>query len=101
MLILNFHKIFTIFADISARKKYSIVDELEKKTVVHQSTDVIENGTLLKSIQKQDNMQINKIESISLEEFKTKVVKLKLMKEAGLLSDDRFEEEQEKLLSLL
>lgn len=82
-------------------KKYSIVDELEKKTVVHQSTDVIENGTLLKSIQKQDNMQINKIESISLEEFKTKVVKLKLMKEAGLLFDDRFEEEQEKLLSLL
>lgn len=82
-------------------KKYSIVDELEKKTVVHQSTDVIENGTLLKSIQKQDNMQINKIESISLEEFKTKVEKLKLMKEAGLLSDDRFEEEQEKLLSLL
>lgn len=29
-------------------KKYGIVDELEKKTVVHKLTDVIENGSMLK-----------------------------------------------------
>ncbi len=29
-------------------KKYGIVDELEKKTIVHQSTDIIGNGRLLK-----------------------------------------------------
>lgn len=28
-----------------------------------------------------------------MEEFKTKVEKLRIMKEAGLLSDDKFEEE--------
>lgn len=42
------------------REKYSIVDELEKNTDVHQSIDAIEKGTLLKSIQKKDVMQIDK-----------------------------------------
>lgn len=36
-----------------------------------------------------------------MDDFKVKVEKLKIMKDAGLLSDEKFEEEQEKLLQLL
>lgn len=60
-----------------AEKKYGIVVELEKKTVVRQSTDIVENGQLLK------------------------VEKLKMMRDAGLLSDEKFAEEQAKLLSMV
>lgn len=80
-------------------KKYSIVDELEKETVVRQSAKVIENGSLLKSSAIEENVSIDK--SLSIDEFKTKVEKLKIMKEAGVLSDEKFNEEQEKLLKLL
>lgn len=58
-------------------KKYGIVVELEKKTVVRQSTDIVENGQLLK------------------------VEKLKMMRDARLLSDEKFAEEQAKLLSMI
>lgn len=82
-------------------KKYSIVDELEKKTVIHQSTTAIESGSLLKSVPKQEQISIDKRESMSIEDFKLKVEKLKIMKDAGLLSDEKFEQEQAKLLQLL
>ena len=36
-----------------------------------------------------------------MEEFKIKIEKLKMMKEAGLLSDEKFAEEQAKLLSMI
>ena len=38
---------------------------------------------------------------MSIEDFKLKVEKLKIMKDAGLLSDEKFEQEQAKLLQLL
>ena len=85
-------------------KKYGIVDELEKKTVIHQSNDIIENGSLLKVDIKPD---VSFIEEKSLhgtnemDNFKLKVEKLKMMKEAGLLSDEKFEEEQHKLLNMI
>lgn len=85
-------------------KKYGIVDELEKKTVVHQTADAIENGKLLKvdirsdiqSIEQKEPQEMNALES-----FKLKVEKLKMMKDAGLLSDEKFAEEQEKLLRMI
>ena len=60
---------------------------------------MIENGSLLKSSVIEENVSIDK--SLSIDEFKTKVEKLKIMKEAGVLSDEKFNEEQEKLLKLL
>jgi hypothetical protein len=80
------------------------VDELERKTVVHQSTDIIENGSLLKAPVKSDTPFIEEKETSQtdpLDDFKQKVEKLKLMKEAGLLSDEKFEEERTKLLNLI
>lgn len=85
-------------------KKFSIVDELEKKTAVHQSTDMIENGSLLKAPVKTETISIGQKgaqETDAMEEFKKKVEKLKIMKEAGLLSDEKFEEEQAKLLDMI
>lgn len=85
-------------------KKYGIVDELEKKTVVHQSADMIEQGSLLKVDLQPDIQSIEekKIpETDAMETFKLKVEKLKMMKEAGLLTDEKFAEEQEKLLNMI
>ena len=36
-----------------------------------------------------------------MDDFKQKVEKLKIMKEAGLLSDEKFEEERNKLLGMI
>lgn len=85
-------------------KKYGIVDELEKKTVVHQSTDMIENGRLLKVDIRSEATpaeQIELQETNAMESFKLKVEKLKIMKDAGLLSDEKFAEEQAKLLNMI
>ena len=93
-----------MFITYFPEKKYSIVDELEKKTVVQQSSDLIKNGNLLKNIPKEENLSITKSNSQSLNDmnnFKIRVEKLKMMKEAGLLSDEQFAEEQTKLLKSL
>ena len=85
-------------------KKYGIVDELEKKTVVRQSADIIEQGRLLKADIQSDIQSIEQKkmqETDAMENFKLKVEKLKVMKEAGLLSDEKFAEEQEKLLNMI
>lgn len=58
----------------------------------------------MKNIPKEENLSITKSNSQSLNDmnnFKIRVEKLKMMKEAGLLSDEQFAEEQAKLLKLL
>ena len=84
-------------------KKYGIVDELEKQTVVRQSADIIEQGRLLKAdVQSDQSIEQKKMQNTdAMENFKLKVEKLKVMKEAGLLSDEKFAEEQEKLLNMI
>ncbi len=85
-------------------KKYGIVDELEKKTVLHQSANVIEDGSLLKVDITGTNSTGDKlIESStdSIDSFKQKVEKLKIMKESGLLTEEEFRKEQQKLLSMI
>ena len=65
---------------------------------------MIENGNLLKNVMKSE-VPIIKEKSTpqvsTMDAFKQKVEKLKIMKEAGLLSDEKFEEEQNKLLKML
>lgn len=85
-------------------KKYGIVDELEKKTVLHQSVNVIEDGSLLRvEIAGANSASNNMIESSSdsINDFKQKVEKLKMMKESGLLTDEEFKSEQQKLLRMI
>lgn len=85
-------------------KKYGIVDELEKKTVIHRSNDLIQNGSLLKATVKPDIPSIEESEIVQanpMDDFKQKVEKLKIMRDAGLLSDEKFEEEQNKLLGMI
>ncbi len=96
--------IYNFLQTFLPEKKYGIVEELEKKTVVHQSTAIIENGNLLKAAIKSDvpTIEMNDVlQTNTMDEFKLKVEKLKMMREAGLLSDEKFEEEQTKLLSLI
>ncbi len=95
--------IYNFFQTYLPEKKYSIVDELEKKTIINQSLDSIQNGSLLKvSALEQSAPALDEShKTLSMEEFKVKVEKLKLMKEAGLLSEGKFEEEQAKLLNMI
>ena len=80
-------------------KRYSIVDELEKKSVIHRSSDLIESGELLKEAEKDKADKKKSAKSAEdISDFKVKVEKLKIMKEAGLLSDEEFREQRDKLL---
>ena len=97
---------FKISKDIDYRndleKKYNIVLELEKKAAIHQATDKIESGELLRVASGVGNSQLeDKQSKDSMTEFKQKVEKLKMMKDAGLLSDEEFSAEKEKLLGML
>ena len=82
-------------------KKYSIVEEIERKTVVHQSKDTIESGASLHPATDPTKLPSQEKQSISMEEFKLKVEKLKMMKEADLLSEEEFKEERKKLLAMI
>ena len=96
--------LYNFFQTYLPEKKYSIVNELEKKAVVHQSTDRIENGSLLKVSLKPEASLVESKEPLktsTVEDFKQQVEKLKIMKEAGLLSDEEFKAEQSKLLEMI
>lgn len=80
-------------------KKLSIVEELEKKTVVHQATNLIENGDLLRSNAMPNTVGENKDSTNSMEIFKQKVEKLKMMRDAEILTEQEFENEKKKLLA--
>ena len=77
-------------------KKYEIVSEVEKHAAVNKAVsgqkklDVPEAKVALPATDK-----------LSIDNFKEKVEKLKIMKEAGLLSEDEFREEKSKLLSMI
>lgn len=81
-------------------KKYHVVEELERKTALHQSKEVLKTGELLYAPGTQMISESKSEQDVDvLQEFKLKVDKLKVMREAGLLSDDEFDEERKKLLS--
>ena len=64
----------------------------------------IEKGSFLKVDVQPDKLLIDSEKTQpdnSIEDFRIKVEKLKMMWEAGLLSDSKFEEEKEKLLKLI
>ena len=82
-------------------KKYGIVEELERKAVVHQSVEAIQSGAVLSHGTATPSTKLLDSNENTMEAFKVKVEKLKMMKEAGLLSEKEFEEERKKLLGLI
>lgn len=90
--------IFNFLQTYLPEKKYGIVNELEKKTAVHQSADLIESGSLFKVSIGQASNRIETKSNDSTEDFANKIKKLKMMKEAGLLSDKEFAEQKAKLI---
>lgn len=92
-------EVFNFLQTYIPEKKMSIVEELEKKTVVQQSENLIRNGELLKVTARPSENALE--DKTSVDSFQEKIEKLKIMKEAGLLSDEEFEEEKKKLLSLI
>ena len=81
------------------QKKYGIVSELEKKTALHQAESQIKTGEIFNIGVKQENARIEEKTVNPMEEFKAKVEKLKIMKEAGMLSDEEFNAKRDELLN--
>ena len=77
-------------------KKHEIVSEVEKHFVINKTVD---------SPQKLDapsaKATLPDSDKLSLDDFREKVEKLKIMKEAGLLSNENFQDEKSKLLTLI
>lgn len=79
-------------------KKHNIVLELEKKAAVQQASKQIESGEVLRVAS--DNSQKDIVDN-QMEAFKIKVEKLKMMRDADLLTEDEFRIEKEKILQML
>ena len=79
-------------------KKHNIVLELEKKAAVQQASKQIESGEVLRVAS--DNVQKELVDN-QMEAFKIKVEKLKMMRDADLLTEEEFKAEKAKLLELL
>lgn len=88
------------------KKKYDIVMELEKQTAVIQEMEKIEGGDYFEApITNNVDLikdKINKTQQENdLTDFKKRLEKLKMMHEAGILTDDEFAEEKNKILKSL
>lgn len=81
-------------------KKYCIVEELERQTAVRSHQPEM-NGVPMPAIEPPLIPALNTVVEDHMEVFKCKVEKLRLMKEAGLLTDAEFDEERKKLLAQL
>jgi hypothetical protein len=76
-------------------KKYDIVNELEKHSVIQNNTSPqkLESGNIPEKLTEKSD--------ISMDDFKQKVEKLKILREAGILSDEEFKDEKAKLMMLI
>lgn len=77
-------------------KRYSIVNEIEKHSAVRKSVD---NLKLDAPEPRKKLPQTSLAEDDSMDSFKTKVEKLKIMREAGLLTDEEFNSAKMELLN--
>lgn len=91
------HDIYNFLQTYLPEKKYSIVEELEKKSAVNNSTGSIENKNLLDT--SAEKYLPDSSEPIS--DFKQKIDKLILLRDSGILSNEEFEEQKQKILESL
>ena len=78
-------------------KKYSIVEELEKKSAVYNSARSLENKKIINT--SSENCLLESNEPMS--DFKQKIDKLILLHDSGILSDEEFEEQKQIILETL
>lgn len=95
------YDIYNFLSTYLPEKKYSIVDELEKRTAIHKSAKVIERGDLLSIPISQDMQGIEEQNDNNDILFAQKVKKLKMMKDAGLLSEEEFDSKRKELLNMI
>ena len=88
-------EIYNFLQTYLPEKKYEIVSEVEKHTAINKAVD----NKMLDSPETKAALPVP--EKLSINDFKEKVEKLKIMKEAGLLLDEEFQDEKTKLLSMI
>lgn len=89
-------EIYNFLQTYLPEKKYEIVSEVEKHTAINK---VVDNEKMFRS--SEIKVALPASEKLSIDDFKEKVEKLTIMKEAGLLSDDEFQDEKTRLLSMI
>lgn len=92
------YDIYNFLSTYLPEKKYSIVEELEKRTVLQQSGNAIGNGNLLNGASVQG---IEAKDESSDDVFARKIKKLKMMRDEGLLSDEEFDNKRKELLDMI
>lgn len=92
------YDIYNFLSTYLPEKKYSIVEELEKRTVLQQSGNSIGNGNLLNGASVQG---IEAKDESSDDVFARKIKKLKMMRDEGLLSDEEFDNKRKELLDMI
>lgn len=96
------YDIYNFLSTYLPEKKYNIVEELEKRTAVHQSAQIIERGDLLNASVLQDKQKGIEMQSEDNDAlFAQKIKKLKMMKDAGLLSEEEFDNKRKELLDMI
>lgn len=80
-------------------KKYGIVLELEKKIALQQELQLSEKPTEGERLEEKSVAE--SAQNDSMETFKIKVAKLKMMRDADLLTDEEFRAEKDKLIKML
>lgn len=78
-------------------KKLGIVEEIEKKAAITNSVTPTNNTTSVLPLTAEETIEKHQ-KIISSNDFKLKIEKLKMMQDAGLLSDNEFDIEKKKLL---
>lgn len=94
------YDIYNFLSTYLPEKKYSIVEELEKRTVLQQSGNAAVNGNLLTS-SSQHVQGIEAKDENSEDVFARKIRKLKMMRDEGLLSDEEFDNKRKELLDMI
>ncbi len=76
-------------------KRFDIVNEIEKNNALHN------NSVTQQITAKQTEKLTEHKMTLSMNEFREKVEKIKMMKETGLLTEEEFAEEKKKLLAMV
>jgi len=96
------YDVYNFLSTYLPEKKYSIVDEIEKRTAIHQSAQIIERGDLLNIPVLPDMQKENEIQNENNDIlFEQKIKKLKMMRDAGLLSEEEFDSKRKELLDMI
>lgn len=95
------YNVYNFLLTYLPEKKYGIVDELEKRTAVHQSAKLIEGGDLLSTPASQTARKIEAENEDNDIIFAQKVKKLKMLKEAELISKEEFDAKRKELLDMI